>query len=333
VVGGIGAKEGRGDPQTPEVRAGARVLGLFATPLNRVVLDALMARPMRLAELKGTVEAIPQTTLREHLKELTEVGAVVRRQRDERATAVEFELTPVGHELLTVADALERWLAMAPTAPIALDSRRGKEAVKSLARGWDSKILRALATRPLALADLDKLIDAHSYQALDRRLTTMSAAGQLEAIRSSGGRTLYGVTDWVRRGIAPLVMAGRCERRHMQEITAPITHVEVEAAFLLSLPLVQLPRKATGRCVLAVYTGVADSRERPLSGIQIEVEAGEIVRLDESLDPDPPSWCLASANAWMDAVIDGGVAGLRVGGANRRLVLSLIAGLRAVLFA
>lgn len=313
-----------------EARAGARLLALFGSPINEAILRALAGRPMRLAELQAAVGSAPQTTLRGHVKGLAEIGALDKQRRDGSASAVDNELTPLGFELLEVATALERWLALAPGGPIALDSDPGKVAVKSLAGGWDSTILRALAARPLSLAELNELIDAYSYPALERRLSKMRATAQVETTHP-GGRTLYAITDWMRRAIAPLTMAGRCERRHIADLTAPITHVEVEAAFLLSLPLVTMSEEVGGDCVLAVDTG-PDNEGPRVSGIRVEVERGRILSLSEDLEDDPSTWCVGSADAWMDAVIDGDAAGLRIGGSNRRLPRSLVGRLHMTLF-
>jgi len=316
----------------PEVRAGAHALSLFATPLNSLVLRALADGPMRLSELRASVGSAPQTTLRGHLGNLVEIGALARQGRDGSATAVDNELTPLGLELLQVADALEAWLAQAPNGPVTLDSERGKGAVKSLTGGWESTILRALAARPLSLTELDKLIHAYSYPALERRLSLMGATGQIKTLPSSGTRTLYAVTDWVRHAVAPLAVAGRAERRHMAAITAPITHVEVEAAFLLALPLVTLPRRAGGVCVLAVDTGIDDGPGPRIAGIRVEVERGEIIAFSEDIGQDPPSWGLGTANSWMNGVIDGGTDGLRIGGSDPALPRGLIRGIYTALF-
>jgi DNA-binding HxlR family transcriptional regulator len=313
-----------------EARAGARLLALFGSPLNEAILRTLAGQPMRLAELQAALGSAPQTTLRGHVKGLADIGALDKQRRDGSVSAVDYELTPLGLELLEVADALERWLALAPGGPIALDSDRGKVAVKSLGGGWESTILRALGARPLSLAELNGLIDAYSYPALERRLSRMRATGQVETTHR-GARTLYTVTDWMRRAIAPLTMAGRCERRHIAELTAPITYVEVEAAFLLALPLVVMSEEIGGDCVLAADTG-PDNEGPRVSGIHVVVERGRVLSLSEDLEDDPTSWCVGSANAWMDAVIDGDAAGLRIGGSNHRLPRSLVGRLHVTLF-
>lgn len=312
-------------------QAGSRALTLFATPLNHAILQALAARPMRLAELEDEMVATPQTTLRGHLRALAEIGAVERRKRAGSAKAVDNVLTPLGRELLGVADALEGWLRRAPGGPIALDGERGTEVVRSLAGGWESTILPALAGGSHSLTELDRSIGAYSYAALERRLSTLEATGQIEALPSPGTRTLYAVTDWARRAIGPLAIAARCERRHMAEVTPPITSVEVEAAFLLALPLVSLPAGVDGACVLAVYTGAAEVG-RPASGVRVEVEDGRVRKLAIGFGEDQPSWALNSADVWMNAVIDGKASELRIGGSNPALARSLVEGLHGALF-
>ena len=74
--------------------------------------------------------------------------------------AMDYELTPLGGDLLEVADSLETWLRLAPDGAIGLDSGTAKGAVRALVDGWGSQMLRVLAARPLSLTELDKLRDA-----------------------------------------------------------------------------------------------------------------------------------------------------------------------------
>lgn len=315
VVTESGASIAVPEPQRLQARAGGRALSILAAPLNLQVLRALSERPMRLAELRKATGLPAQTTLRGHLASLVELEVLQKRPTQQMPYAVENDLTPLGKGLLDVADRLEIWLQNAPDKPIPLESAAAKGAIKALVDGWESKMMRALAARPLSLTQLDRLISDFSYPALERRLASMRLAGLVEGQRGQGGGTPYSVTDWARLGIAPLAAASHCERVHMGEDSAPVTQIDIEAAFLLATPLVGLPSDLAGSCQLEVEAspGVVP---RP-AGVQVTVEGGRVVSCVSRLQQAPGAYAAGTALKWFHAVKDGDVKELRFGGGGR----------------
>lgn len=303
------------DPPRSQVRAGGRALSVLAVPLNFQVLQALSRRPMRLAELRKETGLPAQTTLRGHLANLAEIGVLTKRPTQRMPYAVENELTPMGQELLEVAGRLGAWLARAPDGPISLEGGAAKGAVKALVDGWGSRMMRALAAQPVSLTELDSLISDLSYPALERRLSSMRIAGLVEAWPSRGTGTPYAVTDWARRGIAPLAAASHCELVHMGREIAPVTEIDIEAAFLLATPLVGLSSNVAGRCQLEVEAspGVVP---RP-TGVQVTVEGGRVVSCVSRLEPSPSAYAIGPPARWFNAVRDGEIGQLRFGGGSR----------------
>jgi DNA-binding HxlR family transcriptional regulator len=288
---------------------------------------------MRLAEVQEEIGWSAHTTLRAAIAGLCKLGALEKQDVGKSRHAVATELAPPGKEMLFVADTVERWLSFAPGGPISPESDAAKGAVKALAAGWSSTLMRALANRPFTLTELDRLIPSISYPSLERRVASMRATGQIEPVSAGGRGTPYVVTEWLRRAIAPLCAAGRCEHRHLAD-SAPITNIEVEAAFMLALPLTALPPSANGTCTLAVQTEVGEPTAGgpPLSGVTVEVERGEVVSCAAKVDQSPSTWALGAAATWMDVVIDGDLEALRLGGARPQLALALVSGLHNALF-
>jgi DNA-binding HxlR family transcriptional regulator len=304
---------------------------LLAIPVNATILRALSGGSKRLVDLRRECGTPAQTTLRAHLKELDRVGAIVKSRSDDFPGIMECELTGAGRELLFVADILERWLQRAPSEPLRFGSSAAKAAIKALVEGWSSTMLRILAARPLSLTELDGIIASLSYPALERRLAAMRLAGQVEACSSQRkGTTPYGVTDWLRQGIAPLAAAAQWERRHMPTETAPITPIDTETAFLLTLPLLRLPSEHSGSCRMGVE--VASGGDRRLAGAIAHVEEGRITSCTVRLNQSADAWALGSATAWLQALIGSGADGLELGG-DQRLARALLEGLHEALFA
>jgi DNA-binding HxlR family transcriptional regulator len=309
-------------------RAGTRALALLATPISGKVLRCLADGPKRLVDLRGNCGSPAQTTLRAYLNELDEVGAIERHRRHDFPGTVECELTPAGHELLSVASVVDRWLETAPDGPIQFGSATAKAAINALTEGWSSMMLRALAARPLTLTELDGVIGSLTYPSLERRLTAMKRAGQVEPCPGDGKGTPYAPTRWLREGIAPLAAATRWERRHLPEGTAPIGRMDVETAFLLALPLAEAPTDISGSCRFGIE--MRSGSERRLVGAMAYAEDGQLscsVRLENTAD----GWATGSTTAWLQAVIGGATAELELGG-DQRLARRLIESLHVALF-
>jgi DNA-binding HxlR family transcriptional regulator len=317
-----------------DVRAGSHVLSLFANPLTARILRAHLDGPLRVSALHKQIGWSAHTTLRAAVTNLCRVGALEKGGSDTRPSTA-TALTPAGREMLAVADAIDRWLEACPTGPISPSSEEAKGAVKALAGGWNSTLMRALANRPFTLTGLDKLIPDISYPSLERRLASMRATGQIEAVEAEDRGTPYVVTEWARRAVAPLAVAGRCERRHLPEATAPITAVEVEASFMLTLPLAHLPESCSGACMLAVQTETDGEREETgqnLAGVVVEMKRGELLSSATEIAQRPPTWALGTAETWLDVVIEGNLGALRFGGVQPQLAVDLVNGIHFALF-
>lgn len=283
---------------------------------------------MRLAELRRATGLPAQTTLRGHLASLEDAGVIDKRPSAQAPHTVENELTPMGRELLGIAEYLDEWLRHAPDGPVSLESGAGKGIVKALIDGWASTIVRRLAASPMSLTELDRVIADLSYPSLERRLSSMRMAGLIEARESHGGGTPYAVTDWARLGVAPLVTASRCEHLHMGRKAAPVTQEDIEAAFLLVTPLVGLPASTNGTCQLEVEADPALQRDH--AGVQVTIAQGRVVGCDSHLASSPNDFAVGSASTWLSAVEEGRAGLLRFGG-RRRVAEGVVLGLHAAM--
>ena len=237
--------------------------------------------------------------MRSQMRTLAEFGILEHHRHNGFPGSVDCKLTPSGTELLDVARILEAWLSAAPDGPMHPGTVAAKSAIKALVDGWTTNIMRALAARPLSLAELDRLIATMSYPSLQRRLGAMRLVGQIE--KRSGHESPYVVTDWLRRAIAPLAAAARWERRHLREHASPITSHDAEAAFLLALPLVRLSQGLSGSCRLVVE--LVDGER--LAGALAEVDRGAVVSCTSRLNGTSAAWAVGPATAWFHAVIEG----------------------------
>lgn len=311
-------------------RSGAQTLALLATPLNSLLLRALADGPKRQAELRHAAGSPAQTTLRAHLRGLEEAEAIAKHRRNRFPGVLEFELTDVGRDLLAVAAVLERWLDRAPEGPIEIGTGAAQAAIKALADGWSTTILRALASGPLSLTELDHIIASLSYPSIERRLGAMRLADQIEARPGNGRGTPYAVTGWLRQGVAPLAAAARWERRYRAAVAPPLTRIDTEAAFLLAMPLLRLPPDLSASCRMGVE--ILSGQTRKLAGVVIDVKEGRVASCATRLRGQPDAWAYGSTEAWLDALIEADSDRLELGG-DGRLARTFLDGLHRALFA
>lgn len=308
------------------MRSAGRTLELLVVPLNGLILKALEDGPLRLSDLRTRLGGPAQTTLRGHMANLVELGAIERLSPGGAPASVENGLTEMGRELLLVTRVLEDWLAAAPQGPVPLGSEAAKGTVRALASGWQSTMLRAFAARPLSLTQLDRLIAALSYPALERRLSGLRATGLVEQVADGDGIP-YGITEWGRRGVGPISAAARFERRHLPDETPPLSPIDIEATFMLATPKLRLPPSADGVCHLVAETR---NSERRLAGVELAFDRGRIASCTSRVDARPRNWALGSATGWLDALVERGAGGLRIGG-DREFVASVVHGLHELL--
>lgn len=299
---------------------------MLAVPLNVHALQALAEEPRPLVDLRRAMGSPPQTTMRGHLRALTEAGIVERRRQPEFPSSVDYELGRSGQELLGVAKVLQAWLFEAPDGPLLLGSIGARSAIKALVEGWSSAVVRALAAKPLALTELSRLITDLSYPSLERRLSGMRLAGQIEPCPGSGRSRPYRVTEWLRHAVAPLAAAARWERRHLAEQTAPIRRMDIEAAFLLAVPLVRLDEERSGTLRLAVELRSRGSEVR-LVGMQARIRAGVAVSCVTRFEGQVDSWASGSASDWLEALGSSASRRLEFGG-DPDLAAEVVDGLR-----
>lgn len=314
------------------MRAGAYGLSLLSVPLNVHVLKALQEEPLSLIDLRRAVGSPPQTTVRGHLRTLTELGVLERRRQPEFPGAVDYDLGPAGRSLLDAAEVLQAWLAASPHGPIELGTVAARSAVKALVDGWSSAIVRALAARPLSLTELNRLISDLNYPSLERRLGAMRLAGQIEAQPGRTRGTPYVVTEWLRQAVAPIASVARWERRYAAAQSVPIGKLDIEAGFLLSVPLLTLPEDASGFCRLAVEVrGGNGDNEPALAGVMVGLKEGRMASCVSKLKGQADAWVTGTVPAWIQALIDGDTDGIEVGG-DCSLGLNVLDGLNGALF-
>lgn len=232
-------------------------------------------------------------------------------------------------DLLHVGQALAAWLRKSPTGPLRLGEEEGALALSALVVGWSSTIVHALSGAALTFEELTEATEAVNLEALESRLESLEDACMVEPLEGAGGETRYTATRWLRQGIAPLGAAARFECRQHSTESAPPDVLDIGAAFLLTLPLLELAADIAGCCRLGVRI---PGDERLMAGATTRVESGRVVSIDLDLDPAPANWATASPIGWLDTLVEPDAGKIELGG-DTRLAGALVGGLHDELFA
>jgi DNA-binding HxlR family transcriptional regulator len=294
------------------MRAGAFGLSLLSNPLNVQVLEALADRRLSLPDLHRAVGLPPQTTLRVYLRTLGEIGVIGRYREPGFPGGVSYELTDSGRDLREAGHILETWLTAAPDRALSLGEPAARGAVKALVDGWSTKVLRALAAKPLSLTELDRLIPSVNYPALERRLGAMRSAGQIRAEQGHAGSRPYKVTDWLRAAVGPLLAANHWEQSRTPDATEPFDRLDAEATFLLAVPMLDLPGGQEGACHLAIE--VVDGGRPGVAGVVVNFERGRPIGFRSDKHTEASTRAIGSTSAWLCAFSGQIDSGLEISG-------------------
>jgi DNA-binding HxlR family transcriptional regulator len=312
-----------------QVRPGTFALSLLSVPLNVHLLEALTEEPKSLSDLRRAAGAPSPTTMRKQLTALVDLEVLIRRQDPGFPGSVRFELGPAGGELLEITRLLQHWLAGSPEGPIAIGGSVAKNALKALVEGWNTKIIRALAARPVSLTDLNRLITAFNYPYLERRFSALRICGLIEARPGEGRGTLYGPSRWLQRACGPLMASAHWERRHAAPEVGS-ERFDFEAAFLLGTLGATLPSAANGRCRLGVEFRNG-SGESALAGVQLQVIEGEVLSCVARPEGRADASASGPSSTWVKALMSGRPDELYLSG-DRNLATEIVESLHRELF-
>jgi DNA-binding HxlR family transcriptional regulator len=311
------------------VRAGTYALSLLATPGVVSVLRALKRQPMPLADLRRSIGSPPQTTLRVQLRELTGLGVLERSREQGFPRSVRYELTEPGRELLAAADPLQCWLDGAPTST-SLGEITAKRIVKALADGWEAGLVSLIAAEPRSLTQLNHEIPWLSYPSLERRLAAMRGSGLVEVLETKGQGSPCRPTAWLRHAAVPIAAASRFERSHLA--SAQDARIDIQALLMLAMPIVDFPRATKGVATMVTRQRGGQAEESPApEAVRVEIQDGQSESCIAAVERGSQSWVIGAPEAWLDAVLDGVLDRLRIGGAGADFAEGVVGTLHATL--
>lgn len=309
-----------------KVRAGTRMLlnlaaGLDYRGLREAALEGIPGLPPAPPGSLPEPEELEQAEVREQAEfrdefERTEAPGVDN----------QYVVTTLGEDLIRAHQTLERWLGERP-AGRPPDESLMAEALGPLLCGWSGTIIHAIAPVPLTLEELDRAVAPLDRQGTRKCVERMVRSGFAEA-SIGGGQVRYGLTDWGRAAIAPLLAVVLYERRHDEEFALPPDVFDAETAFQMALPLLRLPPWLRGNCRLGVEI---PGEEALMAGATARLDRGVVVSSSALREERSETFVTGDALGWCETVIDPTADKLHIGG-DTELAEALLAALHERLF-
>ncbi len=239
-----------------------------------------------------------------------------------------YAITPTGLARLPVADSIELWLLKAPGGPLPYEDRRAYEAITLLSQAWGRGFAHRLALGP---ATASELLEAGSMPRRKGRrlLKELQRLGLTEAAPDAGDGDTFAPTEWLRRGVAPILRGAQVEHHDPEEEAEPFDALDFEAATLLAAPLAAHEQGRSGRCRLVARIG--DGGQRESSGVTVEVEDGAVIACERGLDPVAPGESSGLVTAWFRALSEQRPSRLQYDG-DRELARELVTAIAWALF-
>jgi DNA-binding HxlR family transcriptional regulator len=305
--------------------AGGRVLLMLSDALNASILRLLAHGALPVTQLQDRMGPISRTTRFGRLRELEELGVIMREKEGGTPPLTHCMLSPAGRELLIVLRRLRHWLAEHPTGTASEGDLLGAAETKALALGWNSTIVRWLAEQPCSLTVLDAQSPPEvSYHELRKARRALSDTGLIAGVPSGDRRKPYEPTAWMRRAVGSLAAAVRWERDFLPDAGTRSIALEAETLLLLLAAAPgEMPEELNGTCTLRL----GDSAE-----ISIGVSGGRIAWFAAEQNSQAESEISGSLDAWLDALVERKTVDLRMEG-GLRLTTGLLTGLLNPLFA
>lgn len=298
------------EPLESQVRAGGRVLQLLSDALNVSILRQLARGPLPTPELPSRLSPASRTTRFSRLRELEDLGVISREKRRGTPPTTHCMLSSAGVELLWVAKRFAAWLSRAPGT--ADDRSRVADvlAIKALALGWSTGVLRWLAERPHSVTELAAQgAPQVSYHDVRRARQALAGARLIEPVPSVDRGRPFAPTRWGREAVGPLAAAIRWERESVIGRAGPLMPDDGETLLLLATPLIEVATAmSTGSCALLFETG---------GGVSVVLENGHLILCTPCEGVNGHCEIRGSASAWLDTLLDGRVDELEMRGAVR----------------
>jgi hypothetical protein len=156
----------------------------------------------------------------------------------------------------------------------------------------------------------------------------MLLTGLVERRARGAGRTApYVVTEWLRRAVVPLTAAAAWERRHRAKDAPPIRQLEVQAAFMLALPLVDLPANFEGTLRLAVEVRSGGSPQ--FAGVLATFQNGRVVSCSPRLEGEVDARVSGPPDAWFEKM-SGSLSSMLAVSGDVSMAEAVLDGLRAI---
>ena len=298
------------------LRAGSLALLVLSDSLNLAVLRQLRDGPLMASELLDELRASRATRFK-RLLQLEELGLIVREKHSGWPPPTYCRLSEAGRGLLAVAERFEVWFARRQWRQGGGEIERAR-AIKALASGWCSTLVRWLAEGPRSATELEALTPPEtSHHDVKRALSALSESGLAERLpRRIGRRHPYSLTPSGRETAAPLAAAIHWERGLLWEPDPAREALAAETLLYMAAPLVAMPLEIEGACTMLIEDE---------GGISAAIADGRVVAGLPITTGDVKAEALGTGRDWLTVLATGTLGPLETRGDDKLIALLVLA--------
>jgi DNA-binding HxlR family transcriptional regulator len=309
----------------------SELLRLLGSGATGSILLALEDGPLRTKELTARVPGYGTRTVYRYVARLVEIGAI---ERDEKrgvpSKVVHYLTEPCGVELgKLVEDYATATLETLPGGGFVPHTWGTLTLIADL---WETGMYDELAGGPCTATELARVGHELSFHQVSRRTNLYLAGGLIQEAQDGRRRRHYELTEEARQATALIAGLGRWRERHVVPEGEPgLTEAEAAGVLRAALPLVVLPQHA-GECfeLAVVRTGRSPCEESEVVGAQVLGSGAVTCNAEAPARSD--GWGRGMVGDWLQALLQGGMGKVRVGGSDAALVKTAVGEMHAALW-
>lgn len=279
------------------------------------ILMALGPRPLRTQRLTERVTTCAPRTVYRHIRRLTELKLINRREDGGVPSKVVHSLShDGGRELFRLLDAFAA-TTPPPGSPHRIDDRSWT-CFALMGEMWASGWVEQLSHGPLSPTALTESTSGLTFHQVSLRTHQMKARKLLWESAMGGNGRLYHLTEQARQGMALVAGFGRWRQRHggLGAGDTGLTTPELETVLRVALPLVEAPGHEGSSIKLGIVGAAGENRANDSRTLVGKVSRNGSIRWGEDVGIEADSWAVGTVGVWLAAILDRNRGRMRVGG-------------------
>lgn len=266
---------------------------------------------MRTKQLTEEIPSAAPRTVYRRARYLSELGLIDREEVRGVPSAVIHSLSPAGRDLRDVIESYEELCLRWGSGPAARGDSLWPRC-ELLGGMWGGGWIEMLSHADRSITELTEAPSALTFHQVNRLTHKLRSWGLLDESSAPGGRRRYQLSDRASHAAGLIAALGRWRANHVDAAGPGLTALEVSTILRVAMRLLRLPDHPS-RAIRIGVIGPADAAgKRGSESFTAQVsDSGAVGSVEDEV---ASGWALATADAWIAAILDGGEGKIRAGG-------------------